>query len=99
MKGTIFDFLKLVGENEELARGLVQLAAEHGFEFSDELNEEELGGISGGLSPQTTGDDEQLEAVDMQNWLQKQQQTLQMMSTLSRTVHDTIMTEIRNIGE
>ena len=36
--------------------------------------------------------------VDMQNILQKQQQTLQMMSNMSKLLHDTAMAVIRKIG-
>ena len=46
----------------------------------------------------TIGDDAQLANVDLQNWLQKQQQTLQMMSTISKQLHDTAMAIIRKMG-
>jgi hypothetical protein len=45
-----------------------------------------------------TGDDAQLANVDLQNMLQKQQQTLQMMSNISKMLHDTAMAVIRKIG-
>lgn len=44
------------------------------------------------------GDDAQLANVDLQNVLQKQQQTLQMMSNMSKMLHDTAMATIRKIG-
>ncbi|MHA2395243.1 MAG: hypothetical protein ACXAC0_00925 [Candidatus Thorarchaeota archaeon] len=44
------------------------------------------------------GDDAQLANVDMQNMLQKQQQTMQMMSQISKMLHDTAMAVIRKIG-
>jgi len=44
------------------------------------------------------GDDAQLANVDLQNVLQKQQQTLQMMSNVSKMLHDTAMAIIRKIG-
>jgi len=44
------------------------------------------------------GDDAQLANVDLQNILQKQQQTLQMMSNISKMLHDTAMSVIRKIG-
>ncbi len=47
---------------------------------------------------QTVGDDAQLANVDMQNMLQKQQQTLQQMSNISKSLHDTAMSIIRKIG-
>ena len=46
----------------------------------------------------TLGDDAQLANVDLQNWLQKQQQTLQMMSNISKLLHDTAMNTIRKLG-
>ena len=47
---------------------------------------------------QTIGDDAQLANVDMQNILLKQQQTMQMMSNISKMLHDTAMAVIRKIG-
>lgn len=46
----------------------------------------------------SVGDDAQLANVDLQNMLQKQQQTLQMMSNISKLLHDTAMAIIRKIG-
>jgi hypothetical protein len=46
----------------------------------------------------TIGDDAQLANVDLQNKLQQQQQTLQMMSNVSKMLHDTAMATIRKIG-
>jgi len=43
-------------------------------------------------------DDAQLANIDMQNWLQKQQQALQMLSKMSKMLHDTAMAVIRKIG-
>lgn len=44
------------------------------------------------------GDDAQLANVDLQNMLQKQQQTLQLLSNISKMLHDTAMAIIRKIG-
>jgi len=44
------------------------------------------------------GDDSQLANVDMQSALQVQQQTLQMISTISKMIWDTEMAVIRKIG-
>jgi methyl-accepting chemotaxis protein len=44
------------------------------------------------------GDDAQLANVDLQNILQKQQQTLQMMSNISKMLHDTAQAVIRKMG-
>ncbi|MBI3178471.1 MAG: hypothetical protein HYZ27_02345, partial [Deltaproteobacteria bacterium] len=46
----------------------------------------------------SVGDDSQLANVDLQNALQRQQQTLQMMSNMSKMLHDTAMSIIRKIG-
>ena len=46
----------------------------------------------------TLGDDAQLANVDLQNILQKQQQTLQMMSNISKMLYDTAQSVIRKIG-
>ena len=46
----------------------------------------------------SVGDDAQLANVDLQNMLQKQQQTLQMMSNISKALHDTAMSVIRKMG-
>jgi hypothetical protein len=44
------------------------------------------------------GDDSQLANVDLQDKLQKQQQTLQMLSAISKLLNDTAMNVIRKIG-
>jgi hypothetical protein len=44
------------------------------------------------------GDDSQLANVDLQNALQKQQQTLQMLSNITKMTNDTAMAVIRKIG-
>ena len=46
----------------------------------------------------TLGDDAQLANVDLQNILQKQQQTLQMLSNISKMLHDTAQSVIRKMG-
>ncbi len=51
--------------------------------------EEELQGV---------GDDAQMANIDMQNVLEKQQQTMQMLSNVSKMLHDTTMAIIRKIG-
>ncbi len=47
---------------------------------------------------QQLGDDAQLANVDLQNCLQKCQQTMQMMSNISKLAHDTACNTIRKIG-
>ena len=61
---------------------------------------EELSGFIDDLESQlnSVGDDAQLANVDLQNMLQKQQQTLQMMSNISKVLHDTAMAVVRKIS-
>jgi hypothetical protein len=47
---------------------------------------------------QDVGDDAQLANIDLQSALQKQQQTIQMLSNVSKMLHDTSMAVIRKIG-
>ena len=103
MKGTILDFLNLAAEKPELAKELVELATKYDFEFtSDELSDADLDSVAGGGSIEaqlsSTGDDAQLANIELQNMLQKQQQTIQMMSNVSKVLHDTALAEIRKIG-
>jgi len=44
------------------------------------------------------GDDAQLANVDLQNELQKQQQLLQMMSNISKMLHETALAVVRKMG-
>jgi hypothetical protein len=46
----------------------------------------------------TLGDDAQLAQMDLQNILQRQQQLIQMMSTISKQLNDNAMAIIRKIG-
>jgi len=47
---------------------------------------------------QSVGEDAQMGNIDMQSALEKQQQTLQMLSNVSKMLHDTSMAIIRKIG-
>jgi peptidoglycan hydrolase-like protein with peptidoglycan-binding domain len=47
---------------------------------------------------QSVGDDAQLANINLQNMLQKQQQAMQMMSNISKMLHDTATAVIRKIG-
>jgi len=50
--GTISDFLRRATEDEALRADLLALALKHGFTLTpDELADEELGEVSGGLGP------------------------------------------------
>jgi hypothetical protein len=72
-----------------VVRGKAQVMTEaRALEYMREL-EDELASV---------GDDAQLANVDLQNALQKQQQTLQMMSNMSKSLHDTAKSIIRKLG-
>jgi predicted ribosomally synthesized peptide with nif11-like leader len=95
-------------EGPEAASALLVIAAAEGHEFTQaelsavgrhilsgrELSEDQLASVSGG----TVGEDAQLANVDLQNVLQKQQQAIQTMSNISKTVSDTALSIIRKIG-
>lgn len=59
--------------------------------------DEDADGDQADAALQTVGDDAQLANVDMQNWLQQQQQALQAMSNISKAAHDTAMAIIQNM--
>jgi hypothetical protein len=44
------------------------------------------------------GDDSQLANIELQQVLQKQQQSIQMISNVSKSVNDTALAEVRKIG-
>ncbi len=46
----------------------------------------------------TLGDDAQLSNIDLQNAIQKQQQMIQLLSSISKLLHDTATTVIRKIS-
>lgn len=106
MTGSIFDFLNLATDKPELAKELVELAAKYDFEFtSDELSHADLDSVAGGISTEewekrleSVGDDSQLANIDLQNMLQKQQQTVQMLGQVSKVLHDTASAVVRKIG-
>jgi uncharacterized phage infection (PIP) family protein YhgE len=76
---------------EELRELVADLSASDIRAFEDEIRawEEKLNAV---------GDDAQLANVDLQNILQKQQQTLQMMSNISKMLYDTAQSVIRKMG-
>jgi|SRR5215208_8480286 len=80
--------LKVSGDE---MRGEARLLAERADALEAEIEkwEQKLNSV---------GDDAQLANVDLQNILQKQQQTLQMMSNISKMLHDTAQAVIRKIG-
>lgn len=91
MKGSFMDFMEFLNENEAFRKEVVEAASKHGFEFNDEVSDAELESVAGGA-------DAQLANIDLQNTLQKQQQTIQAISSVSKAVHDTAMSIVRKIG-
>jgi hypothetical protein len=49
VKGTILDFVKLATEKPELAKELAELATRYDFVFADEVSDEELENVAGGV--------------------------------------------------
>jgi len=97
MQGTILDFLNLTTERPELAKELVELATKYDFKFtSDELSDADLDSVAGGASKEE--DDAPLRNIDLMSSLQQHQQTLQMMSNVSKMLRDTALSVTRKIG-
>ena len=96
MKGTILDFLNFATEKPDLAKELVELASKHDFEFSDEVPDEQLKGVSGGLidtTPGPLGDTSQSSFDDAMN---KQQQIMQLMSNIQKGLLSTASSIVDN---
>lgn len=88
---------------------LVALGATVGLEFSaeelaavgrhlasgSELSDAQLASVAGG---NTVGDSEQLANVDLQNTMQKEQQLLQMLSNVVKSISGDSSTIVRNIS-
>ena len=88
-------------DGEEATEAMVQFGAREGLEMTSselltiqqamrsvELSDENLDAVAGGLS---------LSSIDLQNALQQQQQTLQMLSSISKSQHDTMKAIIQNL--
>ena len=84
MKGTILEFLKLVSEKPELTKELMELAAKHDFEFTqEELSEAELDQVAGGTA--------------FQNFDQKANQLYNLLSSVMKSMNEMRMGTVRNI--
>ena len=87
--GAVLDLQTIPGGDAEFYAAIdvdsqLQNAAVHMVELSGQLD--------------VLSDDAQLANVDLQNILQKQQQTLQMMSNISKMLYDTATSIIRKYG-
>jgi hypothetical protein len=80
VKGTITDFLALVAEQPKLAKELVELAAKYGFEFSNELSDEDLENVAGGT---------QVQDMRLQRTIDTSARTTQILSDVVGKVSDT----------
>jgi len=76
----------------------------HGILATPKMQPETALGVLSKIAPpspeqlNSAGDDAQLANVDLQNVLQKQQQLIQMLSNVSKMIHDSAMNTIRKIG-
>jgi hypothetical protein len=80
VKGTITDFLALVVEQPVLAKELVELAAKYGFEFSNELSDEDLENVAGGT---------QVQDMRLQRTVETSALTTQILSNIVGKVSNT----------
>lgn len=80
------------GNNAQLLKTKLQIAE---YRKVAEDNLRQIKDLEMKLS--TIGDDAQLANLNLQNVLQRQQQALQMMSNIAKTLHDTQKAVIRNI--
>ena len=85
-KQAVRDYLQSLREMQD---GISSRAVMDDLKNTIEAAEEKLNSI---------GEDAQLANIDLQNTLQKQQQTIQMLSNISKALHDTAMAVIRKIG-
>jgi hypothetical protein len=90
------DFVTEPAFDEATGQWVVQPSKDGGTVTTKEDLETYIKNLEEKLS--SVGDDAQLANVDLQNMLQKQQQTLQMMSNISKMLHDTAMAVIRKMG-
>lgn len=99
MKGTILDLLKLASEKPELAKDLFDLAAKYGFEFADEVSDQQLDDVVGGadslVATASLGEPMDMDSQDAMN--NQSQTTMQIVSNIMKNQHDTLKTIINNM--
>jgi predicted ribosomally synthesized peptide with nif11-like leader len=87
---------------DEGGQTLLAIARAHGFDFTiDEFRERfsiAQTELSNRQLDQMAGGSGELESLSLQSRLQRQQQLLQTLSNISKALHDTSSTMIRNIG-
>jgi hypothetical protein len=93
----LIHFFQKVASNAELRAELVELAVRHGIDFSDELSDGDLRGISGGVAKLDTMGD-MGSNTDLQNAVINQQQALQAISNASQALYNTALATVKKIG-
>lgn len=94
MKGTILDFLNLAAEKSELAVELLQLAAKHDFEFTDEeLSEADLDSVAGGTTDEMS--DEM--RLQLQLTMDRRAKFMQTLSNMMKKISSTQDSIIQNM--
>lgn len=98
MKGTILDFLELASEKPELAKKMIDLAAQYDFEFADDVSDEQLDDVVGGavdaIAANSLAEPTQQGVQGSTNMLTQQ---MQMMSNIMKNQHDTLKAIINNM--
>ena len=93
MKGSFIDFIEFLSENEDLRKDIIDVAAKHGFEFSDEVSDVDLEAVVGGVIAPSPADSktntvrggrEETE-TPFQNFDQKYNQLFSLLSTVMKT--------------
>jgi len=103
MKGNFIDFLSYLNENDELRREVITIANKHGFEFDDEVSDEELESVAGGgftvasvgSLKQDTGTEEN--QTSFENFDQKSNQLFSILSTTLKSMKEAQSSVTRNI--
>ena len=99
MKGSVLDFLQLAEKNPGLARELVELAARYSFEFEPfELSDAEARAVTGGAFGAFGAVGVPTLSGGTPSSIPSQQLTSQTLSNVSRMLHNTSMSIIKNIG-
>lgn len=104
MKGTFLDFLELLNENEALRKDVVDVAGKHGFEFSDEVSDEDLEAVAGGVdalvaagNADSVRSNRQEIQTAFENFDQKSNQLFNILSTVMKSVKEMRSGVTRNL--
>ena len=102
MKGTMLDFLKLASEKPQLAEELVELACRHDFEFTwpQELSEEQLGQVAGGVVAEGKPDpaeSDPLDRLQSKDTVAMLSREYTLLSNILKSQQDTAASSIKNV--